>query len=77
MIETAEDRNYFERRAEAEIEAAQAASHAAVVRAHYEMASHYLDLVHNPETQAGPDSTEPERWAGAPGLRIIAASPHA
>ena len=79
MVEDAEDRDYFERRAEAEIEAAQAANHAAVVRAHYQMASHYLDLVHNPEPQAGSKADETDR-AGAgwmPGLRIIAASPRA
>ena len=67
------DKIYFERRAGAEIEAAQAATHAAVVRAHYELASHYLDLVHSPEADA--DDTRTDQWAGASGLHIIAASP--
>lgn len=71
------DKDYFERRAEAEIEAAQRASHAAVVRAHYELAGYYLDLVHNPEARAGSDA-EASDGAGAgwmQGPQIIAASP--
>jgi beta-galactosidase GanA len=41
-----EDLDYYERRAEAEIEAAQQARHQAVVQAHYELASAYLDRIH-------------------------------
>ncbi|HEX8527112.1 hypothetical protein [Allosphingosinicella sp.] len=37
---------YWERRAEAEIALAQAAPHARAVRAHYELASAYLDRIH-------------------------------
>lgn len=33
-------------RAEAEVEAAQKATHAGVVRAHYELANAYLDRIH-------------------------------
>ena len=45
-----EDRDYFEKRAEAEIALAQRATHSSVVRAHYELASAYLDLIYG-ETQ--------------------------
>lgn len=41
-----DDMTYFERRAEAEIEAAQRASHSKAVQAHYSLASAYLDRVH-------------------------------
>lgn len=37
---------YFERRAEAEIALAQEARHARAVKAHYELASAYLDRIH-------------------------------
>jgi hypothetical protein len=79
MIEERLDKEYFERRAEAEIKAAQAASHAAVARAHYELASHYLDLVHNPERQAASEAAarESSGTKGVQGLHIIAASPRA
>jgi hypothetical protein len=43
------DNDYFQQRAEAELELAQASSHAAAVRAHYQLAGYYLDLVHNPD----------------------------
>ncbi len=42
-----DDPDYFQQRAEAELELAQAAKHAAAVRAHYLMAGYYLDRVHN------------------------------
>ncbi len=42
----AEDREYFEKRAEAEIALAQVATHASVVRAHYELATAYLDRIY-------------------------------
>lgn len=38
-----EDAAYFYRRAEAELEMAQTAEHPAAVKAHYLLASHYLD----------------------------------
>jgi hypothetical protein len=41
-----DDRTYYERRAEAEIELAQQARHKAAVQAHYELASAYLDRIH-------------------------------
>lgn len=52
---TTDDQNYFEQRAEAEIGLAQAATHAEAVRAHYEMASAYLDRIHGEIPQAGPN----------------------
>ena len=50
-----EDLEYYERRAEQEIALAQRADHAGAVRAHYELASAYLDLVHGDSPQAGPN----------------------
>ncbi len=50
-----EDVIYFERRAEAEIEAAQRASHSNVVQAHYALASAYLDRVHGDTPRPGPN----------------------
>jgi hypothetical protein len=41
-----DDLNYYERRAEAEIEMAQRAQHRRAVQAHYELASAYLDRIH-------------------------------
>ena len=46
-----DERLYFRERAEAEIQAAQAAGHPDAARAHYLMAGYYLDLTYNP---AGP-----------------------
>ena len=46
-----DDRDYFEKRAEAEIALAQRATHSSVVRAHYELASAYLDLIHGEAQQ--------------------------
>ncbi len=42
-----QDFDYFQERAEQEIEHAQVADHPAAVRAHYELAGYYLDLVHS------------------------------
>jgi hypothetical protein len=42
-----EDRNYFEGRAEEELRRARNAPHPDAARAHYIMAGHYLDIVHN------------------------------
>ncbi len=49
-----DDRDYFERRAEAELALAQASDHPAVVRAHYVLAGHYLDRLYNPEDEQAP-----------------------
>jgi hypothetical protein len=45
------EQDYFERRAEAELELAQTATHAGAVKAHYELAELYLDIVHGPGPQ--------------------------
>ena len=50
-----EDVAYYERRAEAEIALAQQARHARVVRAHYELASAYLDRIHGEVPKADPN----------------------
>jgi hypothetical protein len=47
---------YFERRAEAEIAAAQRAHHARVVKAHYDLASAYLDRIHGELPVSGPNA---------------------
>ncbi|WP_420140906.1 hypothetical protein [Sphingomonas sp.] len=51
-----DDRPYFERRAEEELDLAQRAAHPAAVKAHYDLLSHYLDQLY-PRVegdQAGP-----------------------
>jgi hypothetical protein len=50
-----EEQQYYELRAEAEIALAQAARHGAAVRAHYELASAYLDRIHgeSPRSSGG------------------------
>lgn len=48
------DLNYYRRRAEFELERAQAATLPKVVAAHYQLASAYLDRVH---AARGPDRT--------------------
>ncbi len=50
-----DDVEYFERRAEAELELARAASHRKAVQAHYELASAYLDRIHGDEPQRAPN----------------------
>ncbi|HET9428696.1 MAG TPA: hypothetical protein VFO69_10090 [Allosphingosinicella sp.] len=47
-----EDVNYLEKRAEAELELAQRATHASAVRAHYELATIYLDRIYQDEAPA-------------------------
>jgi len=47
------DIDYYQRRAEAEIELAQRSSDARAVRIHYELASAYLDRIHGATPQAG------------------------
>ena len=49
------DQEYFEYRAEAELELAQAADHPGVVKAHYMLAGLYLDLVHRDGGAMAPD----------------------
>lgn len=46
---------YLESRAEAEIALAQQARHARAVKAHYELASAYLDRIHGHAPKAGPN----------------------
>jgi hypothetical protein len=50
-----EEMDYYERRAEAEIELAQRAQHARAVQAHYELASAYLDRIHGDNPISGPN----------------------
>ncbi|HYW14586.1 MAG TPA: hypothetical protein VE891_00340 [Allosphingosinicella sp.] len=47
-----EEQEYYERRAEAELELAQAAAHRRAVQAHYELASAYLDRIHGHEPRS-------------------------
>jgi hypothetical protein len=47
---------YLESRAEAEIALAQQAAHARAVKAHYELASAYLDRIHGDAPAAGPNA---------------------
>jgi hypothetical protein len=52
-----EDAEYYERRAEAEIELAIKAIHPPAVQAHYQLACAYLDRIY-PETQRESESDE-------------------
>jgi hypothetical protein len=47
-----DDRFYYQRRAESEIELAQSATDQRAVRAHYELACAYLDIIY-PAAEAG------------------------
>lgn len=47
-----EEQEYYERRAEAELELAQASEHSRAVQAHYELASAYLDRIHGDEPKS-------------------------
>lgn len=47
-----EEREYFERRAEAELALAQRAENRRAVQAHYELASAYLDRIHGEEPKS-------------------------
>ncbi len=49
------DMDYYQRRAEAEIELAQQSRDARAVRIHYELASAYLDRIHGETPQSGPN----------------------
>lgn len=50
-----EELDYYERRAEAEIELAQRAKHARAVQVHYELASAYLDRIHGDNPVSNPN----------------------
>jgi hypothetical protein len=50
-----DDAEYFERRAEQEIELAQRARHEGAVSAHYRLASAYLDRIHGDSPRPGPN----------------------
>ena len=54
-----DERAYFRQRAEAEIEAAQAAGHPDAARAHYLLAGYYLDLAYNPVASLMPATAQP------------------
>lgn len=49
-----EEQEYYQHRAEAQIELAQHASDERAVQAHYELASAYLDRAHGDEPKAPP-----------------------
>ena len=48
-----EELDYYQQRAEAEIEMAQRAEHARAVQAHYQLASAYLDRIHGAAPKGG------------------------
>ena len=51
-----EDLAYFEDRARREIELAQRATHAGAVKAHYEMATAYLDRIYGDRPESIPNA---------------------
>lgn len=57
---TDKDRLYFQQRAERELELAASTEDPAVCRAHYELATHYLDMAHGAHMRMPAD---PERLA--------------
>jgi hypothetical protein len=57
------ERDYLERRAEAELALAQSAPHPAAVRSHYVMAGHYLDRLYGQDNEAAPP-VKGDRWSG-------------
>jgi len=59
-----DERLYFRERAEAEIQAAQAADHPQAARAHYVLAGYYLDLSYNPAGSSRALAIDEERWRG-------------
>lgn len=48
-----EDSDYYEKRAEAQLELAQKAKHGSAVQAHYELATAYLDRIYGNDVSAG------------------------
>ena len=71
---TAANLDYFQKRAEAELELAQSAEHANAVRAHYTLAGYYLDLVHNEEAQAASSASNEAGEGGLAGWALRYAS---
>jgi hypothetical protein len=57
------DKDYLEQRAEAELALAQAASHPAAVRAHYLLASFYLDRIYGQDNDKA-SASEETSWMG-------------
>ncbi len=49
------EKDYFQRRAEAELRLAQAATHPAAVRAHYLLAGLYLDRIYGQDNDRAPE----------------------
>ncbi|WP_420139124.1 hypothetical protein [Sphingomonas sp.] len=58
------EQEYFEKRAEAELELAQSATHPGVVKAHYELAGLYLDIVHGEPEHSESDAGVEEQGEG-------------
>jgi len=50
-----EEMDYYESRAEAELQLAQQAAHCKAVQAHYQLAAAYLDLIHGDRPVAAPN----------------------
>jgi hypothetical protein len=50
-----EEMEYYESRAEAELQLAQQAAHCKAVQAHYQLAAAYLDLIHGDTPVAAPN----------------------
>lgn len=50
--------NYLEKRAEAELDLAQAAEHPAAVKAHYMLAGYYLDRLYGPADATAAESAD-------------------
>jgi hypothetical protein len=59
------EQEYFEKRAEAELELAQSATHPGVVKAHYQLAGLYLDIVHGEAEDPGREDAGKEQPEGA------------
>lgn len=57
------DRQYFQRRAEEEVNLAQQATHAAAVAAHYALAEIYLEKAGGPQQDASHADKDAERSA--------------
>ncbi|WP_162806344.1 hypothetical protein [Sphingosinicella terrae] len=54
----ADDMEYLEQRAEAEIAMAQQATHVRVAQAHFQMANAYLDRMYGEDPRVGPNPLE-------------------
>jgi hypothetical protein len=60
------DRDYYYQRAEAELALAQQSANQDVVKAHYELAGHYLDLVYGDAEQGSHADRQEELKAAFP-----------